>query len=97
MSPNYYFKDIAWLIHSTGQLLSNTLSPDAALRASATQQLETAARDHFDQYMTLLSQQLANEQSPSHIRNASGLALKNALSAKVGPAQSNGMLSLTKT
>ncbi|ORY86291.1 karyopherin Kap95 [Protomyces lactucae-debilis] len=65
-----------------GQLLSNTLSPDAQLRLSATEQLEAAARDHFDQYMMLLSTQLANEQAASHIRNASGLALKNALSAK---------------
>ncbi|BFZ54163.1 karyopherin Kap95 [Savitreella phatthalungensis] len=65
-----------------GQLLSNSLSPDAGVRANATEQLEAASRDHFDQYMSLLSQQLANEQSPSHIRNASGLALKNALSAK---------------
>lgn len=67
----------------TAQLLSNSLSPDAQVRAAATEQLESASRDHFDQYMTLLSQQLANESSPSHIRNASGLALKNALSAKV--------------
>ena len=65
-----------------GQLLSNTLSPDAQVRASATEQLENASRDHFDEYMTLLSQQLSNDAAPSHIRNASGLALKNALSAK---------------
>ncbi|KAG4304322.1 hypothetical protein PORY_002297 [Pneumocystis oryctolagi] len=64
------------------ELLANTLSPDARLRADATQQLESISRDHWTAYMHMLSQELANEQLPSHIRSASGLALKNSLTSK---------------
>jgi importin subunit beta-1 len=46
--------------------------------------------------MMLLSAQLANEQAASHIRNASGLALKNALSAKVSRVVSRCMYKLTR-
>ena len=33
--------------------------------------------------MLMLSAELGNESSPPHVRNAAGLALKNALTAKV--------------
>ncbi|EMR11011.1 hypothetical protein PNEG_00611 [Pneumocystis murina B123] len=64
------------------ELLANTLSSDARLRADATQQLEVICRNHWSVYMHMLSQELVNEQSPSHIRSASGLALKNSLTSK---------------
>ena len=35
------------------------------------------------QYMLMLSAELVNENSPLHVRNAAGLALKNALTARV--------------
>ncbi len=35
------------------------------------------------EYMLMLSSVLVNETSPLHVRNAAGLALKNALSARV--------------
>lgn len=63
-------------------LLANTLSPDLALRSSATTQLETAAREHFAPYLnSLLAVLVATDQQP-HIRNAAGLAIKNALTSR---------------
>jgi hypothetical protein len=35
------------------------------------------------EYMLMLSSELVNEGSPLHVRNAAGLALKNALTARV--------------
>lgn len=64
------------------ELLANTLSSDAQFRADATQQLEAISHNHWSAYMQMLSQELVNEQSPSHIRSASGLALKNSLTSK---------------
>lgn len=63
-------------------LLANTLSPDAATRQTATQQLESASRENYPVYMLMLSDELRNENSQIHTRNAAGLALKNALSAR---------------
>ncbi|KIY69243.1 ARM repeat-containing protein [Cylindrobasidium torrendii FP15055 ss-10] len=63
-------------------LLANTLSADASTRQNATQQLENASRENYPQYMGMLSQVLLQEAAPLHVRNAAGLALKNALSAK---------------
>jgi importin subunit beta-1 len=67
---------------SVGPLLEHTLSPDAAARQQATDQLASLERDAFAAYVSSLVAVLADEQSPSHIRNAAGLALKNALSAR---------------
>ncbi|KAF8335779.1 karyopherin Kap95 [Cantharellus anzutake] len=64
------------------QLLINSLSPDAATRQSATQQLETAARDNYPGYVVTLSHELANENALAHVRNAAAVALKNALTAR---------------
>lgn len=64
------------------QLLTNTLSPDQAIRTDAEQKLEAAARDSYPIYMSTLAAELANEASPSHIRTAAGIAVKNALTAR---------------
>ncbi|EGN91784.1 hypothetical protein SERLA73DRAFT_100127 [Serpula lacrymans var. lacrymans S7.3] len=67
---------------NASELLANTLSADANTRQNATQQLENASRENYPAYMLMLSSELANESSPIHVRNAAGLALKNALSAR---------------
>jgi len=67
---------------NVGELLQNTLSTDAKLRQDAVEALELAYTNHFPAYVAMLSQELASENSPSHIRNAAGLALKNTLTAK---------------
>ncbi|KAJ6598685.1 armadillo-type protein [Mycena sp. CBHHK59/15] len=63
-------------------LLANTLSADANTRQDATQKLENASRDNYPEYMLMLSSVLLDEASPLHVRNAAGLALKNALTAR---------------
>ncbi|KAE8142618.1 armadillo-type protein [Aspergillus pseudotamarii] len=60
------------------QVLEGTLSPDATTRTNAEQQLVHAAEVDFAGYLVTLGQELANENTPSHIRTAAGLALKNA-------------------
>ncbi|PWN34213.1 putative karyopherin beta-1 subunit [Meira miltonrushii] len=67
---------------NAAELLANSLSPDAATRQGAEQKLSAAAQDSYPAYMTTLVSELANESAPSHIRNAAGLAIKNALSAR---------------
>ncbi|KAF8658436.1 hypothetical protein AX16_001987 [Volvariella volvacea WC 439] len=67
---------------SATELLANTLSPDATTRQDATEKLERASRDNYPEYMLMLSSVLVDESSPIHIRNAAGLALKNALTAR---------------
>ncbi|KAF2119940.1 armadillo-type protein [Lophiotrema nucula] len=71
------------------QVLEGTLSPDANTRTNAEQQLTQAAEADFvtcapsqSQYLTVLGNELANEQAQPHIRTAAGLALKNAFSAR---------------
>ncbi|KAF1954761.1 ARM repeat-containing protein [Byssothecium circinans] len=64
------------------QVLEGTLSPDASVRQAAEQQLTQAAESDFPQYLTILSTELANEQSQPHIRTAAGLALKNSFTAR---------------
>ncbi|KAK7039221.1 karyopherin Kap95 [Paramarasmius palmivorus] len=64
------------------ELLASTLSPDAATRQAATEKLEIASRDNYVEYMLMLSSVLVDENSPLHVRNAAGLALKNALTAR---------------
>ncbi|KAJ5625043.1 hypothetical protein N7510_001352 [Penicillium lagena] len=60
------------------QVLQSTLSPDAAERTNAEQQLAHAAEVDFAAYLVTLGQELANDSSPAHIRVAAGIALKNA-------------------
>ncbi|KAH7882223.1 armadillo-type protein [Phlebopus sp. FC_14] len=73
---------------NASELLANTLSPDTNTRQNATQQLENASRENYPAYMVMLSSELANEGSQLHVRNAAGLALKNALSARETARQS---------
>ncbi|BDD57404.1 karyopherin beta [Monascus purpureus] len=58
-------------------VLEGTLSPDAATRQNSEQQLLHAAEVDFTGYLTTLARELANENAPSHVRTAAGLALKN--------------------
>ena len=69
-------------IMDINQVLEGTLSPDAAIRQNAEQQLSQAADQDFSQYLTILGQELANESAQPHIRTAAGIALKNAFSAR---------------
>ncbi|KAK5128810.1 hypothetical protein LTR85_000143 [Meristemomyces frigidus] len=63
-------------------VLTGTLSPDAAIRTQAEQQLSQAAEADFQGYLQTLSTELANEQAQSQVRIAAGLALKNSFSAR---------------
>ncbi|KAI0277890.1 karyopherin Kap95 [Russula aff. rugulosa BPL654] len=67
---------------NAGELLANSLSADQATRENATQKLEQASRENYPGYMHTLASELANEASPVFVRNAAGLALKNALTAR---------------
>lgn len=67
---------------NVGELLTNSLSPDHATRQAAEHTLEGAARDNYPMYMSSLASEMASEAALSHIRTASGLALKNALAAR---------------
>ncbi|GBE87129.1 ARM repeat-containing protein [Sparassis latifolia] len=82
---------------NASELLANTLSPDAHTRSDATQKLESASRENYPAYMMMLSSELVKENSLTHVRNAAGLALKNALTARESARQldySNRWLSL---
>ncbi|KAM0786088.1 hypothetical protein ACM66B_006899 [Microbotryomycetes sp. NB124-2] len=63
-------------------LLNATLSPHDQERAQATEQLQQVLAQDPKQYLGALSHALASDQTPSHIRRAAGLAIKNALSAR---------------
>lgn len=63
-------------------VLAGTLAADASTRDAATQQLESAAVQNFPAYVTLLSAELVNEHSQAHVRNAAGIALKNAFTSR---------------
>lgn len=63
-------------------VLTNSLSPEASVRSAATQQLESFANSAFPEYLQALTTELVSESAQSHIRNAAGLAIKNALAAK---------------
>ncbi|KDE02353.1 hypothetical protein MVLG_07086 [Microbotryum lychnidis-dioicae p1A1 Lamole] len=63
-------------------LLAATLSPNAQERENATVQLAQSLSSSPTQYLVSLSNSLADVNLPSHLRNAAGLAIKNALSAR---------------
>ncbi|KAH8662048.1 putative KAP95 protein [Xylariales sp. PMI_506] len=63
-------------------VLSNSLSPDAATRNAAEQQLTQAADTNFPLYLATLVQALADENVEGQIRVAAGLALKNAFTTR---------------
>lgn len=68
-------------------LLSATLSPVGQERVSATDQLASILQANPAQYLQSLSHVLADPATPSHLRNAAGLAIKNSLSAREAPRQ----------
>ncbi|GAA6025213.1 hypothetical protein JCM10207_001492 [Rhodosporidiobolus poonsookiae] len=68
-------------------VLAATLSPNHQEREAATSQLAQFLSSNPSAYLVALCDALANEQVPSHIRNAAGLAIKNALSAREAPRQ----------
>ncbi|EPS97330.1 hypothetical protein FOMPIDRAFT_1025098 [Fomitopsis schrenkii] len=85
---------------NASELLANTLSPGAHTRQDATAKLEAASQENYPAYLMMLSNELVNENSPQHVRNAAGLALKNALSARDSARQldySNRWLALEDT
>ncbi|KAH9827423.1 importin subunit beta-1-like [Teratosphaeria destructans] len=63
-------------------VLTGTLSPDAATRTQAEQQLHQAAEADFQGYLQTLSAELANDGAQAQVRIAAGLALKNSFSAR---------------
>ncbi|KAK4052277.1 karyopherin Kap95 [Microbotryomycetes sp. JL221] len=64
-------------------LLNATLSPNDQERAHATQQLTQVLTSDPKAYLVALSHALQDDHNtPSHIRRAAGLAIKNALSAR---------------
>ncbi|KZV72414.1 karyopherin Kap95 [Peniophora sp. CONT] len=67
---------------NAGDLLANSLSPDQNTREQATRELENAAANNYPAYMHMLSAELVDEGKSVFVRNAAGLALKNALSAR---------------
>ncbi|RAL05165.1 karyopherin beta [Aspergillus ibericus CBS 121593] len=81
------------------QVLESTLSPDATARSNAEAQLAHAAEVDFAQYLVTLAQELANENSASHIRTAAGIALKNAFTfrdlAKLQEVQTKWLQQIT--
>ncbi|ETW79902.1 hypothetical protein HETIRDRAFT_459766 [Heterobasidion irregulare TC 32-1] len=74
---------------NAGELLANTLSADHNTREDATRKLESAAQENYPAYMLMLSAELVNEASSHFVRNAAGLALKNALSARESTRQTD--------
>ncbi|PIA18762.1 ARM repeat-containing protein [Coemansia reversa NRRL 1564] len=64
------------------EIFGGTLSHDANIREQATRALENAAEENFPQYVLSLAQELANENEQVVVRAATGIALKNALTAK---------------
>lgn len=68
-------------------VLAATLSPHQQEREQATEQLAHLLSSNPAAYLDALADTLAGEQQPSHIRNAAGLAIKNALTARETPRQ----------
>lgn len=64
-------------------ILENALlNPDPAKRAEAEEQLNQAAREHFLEYLSLLTQALSNEEARTEVRMLAGIGLKNQLTSK---------------
>lgn len=58
------------------------LNPDPTKRAEAEQQLNQAAREHFVEYLSLLTQAMSNEEARTEVRMLAGIGLKNQLTSK---------------
>ncbi|KAG2749045.1 hypothetical protein P692DRAFT_201805432 [Suillus brevipes Sb2] len=73
-------------LHNPNLFLTDSIASaacDAATHQTTTQQLESVSRENYPVYMLILSDELRNENSQIHTRNAASLALNNALSARV--------------
>lgn len=68
-------------------MLAATLSANHQERELAESQLLSFLSSNPSAYLASLSQTLADAQAPAHIRNAAGLAIKNALAAREAPRQ----------
>ncbi|CAK7906187.1 importin subunit beta-1 [[Candida] anglica] len=65
------------------QVLENALMhPDPAQRSGAEQQLNDAAANHFVDYLSLLTEALANDEAKTEVRMLAGIGLKNQLTSK---------------
>ncbi|KAJ3044887.1 karyopherin beta [Rhizophlyctis rosea] len=72
---------------SIQELLANTLAPDDQIRQDAENKLLQYSNENFGAYIAMLAQELAQEQTPVHIRQSAGLVLKNSLQGKSAQAQ----------
>lgn len=65
------------------QTLENAiLNPDGSKRMEAERQLDEAAKNHFVEYLGLLTDALANEEAKTEVRMLAGIGLKNQLTSK---------------
>ncbi|CAO1615921.1 unnamed protein product [Parajaminaea phylloscopi] len=72
---------------NAAEVLGNTLSPDATVRAAAEKALEDASRDNFPTYVAMLASEMANDGTELPLRTAAALAVKNAVTARDGARQ----------
>lgn len=75
------------IMENASELLQASLSPLQTERENATAQLTQFLASNPSQYLISLSNSLVNNATPSHIRNAAGLAIKNTLSARESSRQ----------
>ncbi|RMD41056.1 hypothetical protein DV735_g4067, partial [Chaetothyriales sp. CBS 134920] len=75
----YRVYDAKWA--SDGSLIV-LVGSDAKIRGDAEQQLKQAEEQNFSEYLSILSSELGNNASSQPVRQAAGLALKNAFTAK---------------
>lgn len=59
-----------------------TFSPDANTRQAAEQHLAQLKETNFPSYLASVTNELGNEERPDDVRQAAGLAIKNAVDAK---------------
>lgn len=65
------------------EILENAISsPDPAVRTDAEAKLREASANHFVEYISLLTDALANESAQTQVKMLAGLALKNEFTAK---------------
>ncbi|CUM62517.1 uncharacterized protein PRCAT00000068001 [Priceomyces carsonii] len=65
------------------RVLENALlNPDPSKRSEAEAQLNEAAKNHFVEYISLLTDALANEEAKTEVRMLAGIGLKNQLTSK---------------
>jgi len=78
--------DLAPLCKELNTVLAGALSGNASERKLAEQRLSEAENSNFKLYLRALSATLSNESNDVHVRNISGICLKNAIKGNVGSA-----------